>query len=488
MEIGFYFLIGVAVAAAALFVVLAVRAQSIRQTDTASHEAFRKPVDEAQAIQHFSKLLQQKTVWPRYEEPDYGQFEAFLPLLQSLYPRCFAAFETHTVNNYGILLRWKGRDERKQPAVLMSHYDVVAADETKWTLPPFCGEEHVGYIWGRGAVDTKCIIAALMEASETLLGEGFVPERDLYFSFTNNEETGGDTTPAVVEWFRTRGIRPWFVLDEGGAIVHAPAFGVKRDFAMVGVSEKGVIDAIVNVRGVPGHSATPKDTDATYRLIKVCNEIEHHQFEAHLSPATKEMLRSIAGYASFGTRLIFANLWLFSPLVKLIMSQNPETNAMLRTTVALTKLRGSDVINVIPTTAQAGFSVRVAPWDTDEKIIKRLRSIAGEHTELTSEYTVEPSPVSPTDNDAFALLAQTVDDVYPSVRAVPYVMNGGTDSKHFAAICENVYRFGGFRFTDEERAAMHGNDEKLKTESYLDGIQFYMKLLLNLNKGESPCN
>ncbi len=488
MELGFYFLIGVAVLAAVLFAVLAVRAQRIKAQERPPHEAFRKEIDEQKAIRDFSMMLQKKTIWPRGEAPDLAQFDAFLPLLQSMYPRCFAAFETNIVNGYGILLRWKGKDGTKLPVVLMAHYDVVAADESKWTLPPFCGEEHAGYIWGRGAVDTKCIIAALLEASETLLAEGFAPERDLYFSFTNNEETGGDTTPAVVEWFRARGIRPWFVLDEGGAIVHAPAFGVKRDFAMVGVSEKGVIDAIVNVRGVPGHSSTPKDTDSTYRLIKVCNEIEHHQFEAHLSPATREMLQSIAGYASFSTRLVFANLWLFSPLVKLIMSQNPETNAMLRTTVALTKLRGSDVINVIPTTAQAGFSVRVAPWDNDEKVIKRLRSISGEHTEITSEYTVEPSPVSPTDNDAFALLSETVDDVYPRVKTVPYVMNGGTDSKHFTGICENVYRFGGFRFSDEERAAMHGNDEKLKTESFLDGIQFYLKLLINLNKGETPCN
>ncbi|MBQ7597888.1 MAG: M20/M25/M40 family metallo-hydrolase [Clostridia bacterium] len=488
MEPGYYFLIGVAAAIAVVFAVLAIRAQKLKARPQQEHEAFFKPIDSAEALRRFSLLLQKKTVWPRNGTPDLTQFESFLPLLQELYPRCFAAFETHTVNDYGILLRWKGTDETKAPVVLMSHYDVVAADESKWTLPPFCGEEHAGYIWGRGAVDTKCILAALLEASETLLKEGFAPARDIYFSFTNNEETGGDTTPAVVEWFRSRGIRPWFVLDEGGAVVHAPAFGVKQDFAMVGVSEKGVIDAIVNVRGVPGHSATPKDTDSTYRLIKVCNEIEHHPFEAHLSPATKQMLREIAGYASFGMRLVFANLWLFAPLVKLIMSQNPETNAMLRTTVALTKLRGSDVINVIPTSAQAGFSVRVAPWDTDEKIIKRLRSIAGEHAELTSEYTVEPSPVSPTDCDAFALIADTVDAVYPAVKAVPYVMNGGTDAKHFASICENVYRFGGFRFSNEERASMHGNDEKLKTQSYLDGIQFYIKLLMNLNEGGSSCN
>ena len=485
---GHYVLIGVLLLLAALFAVLALRAVKLKGKEPPTHEPFQKDLDDEKAVRDFSLLLQKKTVWPRYGTPDLAEFESFLPLLQSLYPRCFAAFETHTINGYGILLRWKGSDEAKAPVVLMSHYDVVEADAAKWSLPPFCGEEHEGHVWGRGAVDTKCILTALMEASETLLAEGFTPKRDLYFSFTNNEETGGDTTPAVVDWFRARGIRPWMVLDEGGAVVFAPAFGVKREFAMVGVGEKGVVDAILNVRGVPGHSATPKSTDAPSRLIKACSEIERHPFEARLSPVTKKMLCEIAAYASFGMRLVIGNLWLFSGVVKLIMSRNAETNAILRTTTALTKLHGSETINVIPTAAQAGFSVRIAPWDSVEKVVRQLSSVAGEHSEITYDYAVEPSPLSPTDSDAFDLLSKTVDEVYPAVKTVPFVMNGGTDAKHFSSICDNVYRFGGFRFSAEERASMHGNDERLKTESYLRGVRFYVKLLMNLNEGETLCN
>ena len=196
------------------------------------------------------------------------------------------------------------------------------------------------------------------------------------------------------------------------------------------------------------------------------------------------MLSGIAAYAPFGYRLIFANLWLFGPLVKKIMSRNGETAAMLRTTAALTKLRGSSEINSIPNVAEVGMSVRVAPWDSTESALSRLREAAGEHADVTYDYKFEPSPFSPTDCDAFRLLAETVDAVYPGVPAVPYVMNGGTDSKHFAAVWPNVYRFAGFRFTAEERAGMHGNDERLSVGSYLDGVRFYRKLLENLNKGE----
>ena len=271
-----------------------------------------------------------------------------------------------------------------------------------------------------------------------------------------------------------------FVLDEGGAVVTSPALGVKGDYAMVGVSEKGVCDTIVTMHGLPGHSSTPKDTDAPMRLVRAIERIEQKPDPAVLSETTKYMLTEIARDASFALRIVFGNLWLFAPLVRKIMASNPETNAMVRSTVALTKLQGSHTVNVIPNEAVAAFSVRVAPWNTTQEMMDKIAAQAGEHADVTSEYRVEPSPVSPVKSDAFSLLQNVVDAVYPGVPAVPYVMNGGTDSKHFTRICDKVYRFAGFRFTNEERAAMHGNDETLRTESYLDGVQFYIQLLKSI--------
>lgn len=469
--------------AVVLIAVLVVRALRLRPQKTAAHEPYAPALDEEGAVRRFGETIRLATVWPRYGEVDRAPFDAFLPLLQKLYPRMFDTLETQILNEYGILCRWKGADSAR-PVVLMSHYDVVSADADKWQHPPFCGEVHDGEIWGRGTVDTKCILAALLEAGENLLAEGFTPQHDLYFSFTNNEETGGDTTPAIVSYLREKGVEPWFVLDEGGAVVESPALGVKQEFAMVGVSEKGVVDAILRVNGVPGHSSTPRASDSTYRLVDVLDRLRKAPFPSQLSPVTRQMLSRIAAYASFAYRLIFANLWLFAPLVKKIMSANGETAAMLRTTAALTKLQGSSEINSIPNTAEVGMSVRVAPWDSTESALSVLREAAGEHADVTYDYKFEPSQFSPTDCDPFRLLSDTIDSVYPGVPAVPYVMNGGTDSKHFAAVWPNVYRFAGFRFTAEERVGMHGNNERLSVASYLDGVRFYRKLLENLNKGE----
>lgn len=480
MRFFFCALLGIVIVFAA---VLTVRALRLKPPKTAERKAYTPEMDEEGAVERFCETIRLATVWPRYGEVDRAPFDAFLPLLKKLYPRMLDAIEVQTVNEYGLLCRWKGEDSEK-PVVLMSHYDVVSADADKWRHPPFCGEVFDGSVWGRGTVDTKCILAALLEAGEGLLAEGFRPRHDVWFSFTNNEETGGDTTPAIVARLREIGVTPWFVLDEGGAVVESPALGVKQEFAMVGVSEKGVVDAILKVSGVPGHSSTPRASDSTYRLVDVLERVRSAPFPTQLSPVTRQMLSSIAAYASFAYRLIFANLWLFTPLVKNLMRKNGETAALLRTTVALTKLQGSREINSIPNTAEVGMSVRVAPWDSTDSALARLREAAGEHVQVSFDYRFEPSPFSPTDCDAFRLLRDTIDAVYPGVPAVPYVMNGGTDSKHFAAVFENVYRFAGFRFTAEERAGMHGNDERLSVTSYLDGVRFYRKLLENLSKGE----
>ena len=469
-----------------LAAVLLARALRLRPKQTAEHAPYAPPMDADGALSRFGEIIRQRTVWPRYGEIDTAPFEAFLPLLQKLYPKLFAVLDVQIVNGYGLLLCWKGTGGGA-PVVLMSHYDVVSADPEKWTHPPFCGEVVDGAVWGRGTVDTKCILAALLEAGEQLVETGFQPARDVYFSFSNNEETGGSTTPAIVRWFREQNITPWFVLDEGGAIVHSPAFGVPKEFAMIGVSEKGVVDTLVRVSGVPGHSSMPRTTDSTYRLVDVLEKIRRAPFPEQLSDVTREMLRGIAAYSGFGIRLVFANLWLFAPLVKKIMRANGETAAMLRTTLALTKLQGSGEINSIPNTAEVGFSVRVAPWDSTESALRTITAAAGEHADVRYDYKFEPSPFSPTDCDAYRLLSRTVDDVYPGVPAVPYVMNGGTDSKHFTSICKNVYRFAGFRFTAEERAGMHGNDERLSAQSYLQGIHFYRKLLQNISEGECIC-
>ena len=460
--------------------VLLIRAALLRPAVSATESDPAPPENDEAAVGRFCEVLRKKTVWPREGTIEYEEFDAFLPLLRQLYPTVFANTEVFTVNQYGIIIRWRGRDPEKPPVILMAHHDVVSAQENEWTYPPFAAEIHDGSVYARGAVDTKCILTAVLEAQTRLMNGGFTPERDIYFISSNNEETGGDTSPAQMEWFRERGIRPYFVLDEGGAVINELPLGIRYEFAMIGVSEKGSLDVKLTATGAAGHSSAPEPANSTFRLTEAIDRIRDHPFPARLSPVVAQMLRKLGAHASFGLRIVFANLKLFSPVVKKVMAKGGETNAMIRTTSALTQLSGSDTINTIPTEAVAGYSVRVAPWNTTGEIEERIRSLVGEHVDVAIPYRHEPSPYTDFNAEAYRLIADTVRKVYPGADDAPYVMNGGTDSKHFTGICDNVLRFCGFRFTSAERHSMHGVDERLSLDAYLKGIEFYTELLRSL--------
>ena len=469
--------LAVIAAVAAVCVINAVRLKA-KPAKNAEH---KKEFDDETAVDRFCEILRKKTVWPRNGEIDYAEFDAFLPLLKELYPDAFSVLEVNIINNYGILLRWKGRNPGAKPYVLMAHYDVVEVDESKWNYPPFRAEIHDGSVYARGAIDTKCIISAELEAVTYLLKNGFEPESDIWFSYTNNEETGGDTTPAVVEFFKQNGVEPRFVLDEGGAIVNSPDLGVKDDLAMIGVCEKGICDTLVTAEAKPGHSSTPMPGDAPDLLVQCIEDIRKIHFRPKLAPAVRDMLKGIGAYCPFYLRLAIGNMWLFTPVIKTVMKHFGESNAVMHTTICLTQLKGSDTINVIPATAQAGYSVRIAPWDSVDKVLAKIQKAVGKKAKVTAEYSFEPSPVSDYKCREFDILKNTINTVYPDVGISPMIMTGGTDSKHFAKISRNVYRFAGFRFTSENLAGMHGNNESLDVKAYLDGIDFYIELIRNFN-------
>ncbi|MBQ7548732.1 MAG: M20/M25/M40 family metallo-hydrolase, partial [Clostridia bacterium] len=439
----------------------------------------REPAPDEGAVERFRTILRQKTVWNRDpSKTDLTPFEGFAEVVKNTYPRVYAAAQVTTVNRYGLVFRFPGKQPALDPVILMAHYDVVPAREDEWTYPPFGAEIHDGVVYARGAVDTKCIMCAVFEAVDRLLAEGFTTERDLYFISSNNEEIGGDTTPEMVKMFCDKGISPYMVLDEGGAVTDSLPLGVKTPFAMVGVSEKGVADLKVKIKNAGGHSSAPSKNDSCAQLVTVLNRISAHPHKAYLTPEIRKMLVSLAGHTGFLYRFIFANLNIFAPLVKRIMRSAPETNAMISTTAALTMLNGSEQINVIPSEASAGMSVRISTRDTVESAIGHIKKVCRDTgAEFETEYSFEPSPVSNTDCEQFALIADTVKAAYPDADIAPYVMSGGTDSKHFAKVCSNVYRFAGLEFSAEERASVHGKDEGLRVESFLRGIDFYTELI-----------
>lgn len=408
--------------------------------------------------------------------------QAFAQLHEALrdhFPLLHATLTLTPVGGHGLLFRWPGASAEK-PIVLMAHQDVVpiAGD---WTHDPFGGEIVDGVIHGRGTLDDKGQLVAICAAVEGLLADGFEPAYDVWLSFGSDEETTGAAARAAVEELRTQGVRPWFVLDEGGAVAFDAFPGIAAPIGVVGVAEKGTTDVRLRVTGDGGHSSTPRQNGPTARLARAITRLDRMSMPVQLPAPTVEMFERIAPYAAKPVRPVLANAGRLAPaLARLLARLGPEPAAMTRTTVAITTLEGSPAANVIASAATAGVNLRIMVGETVAEVVERLRSAIGdEQVEIEVVRAGEPSPVSPRD-EAFSLITATITEIFPESVPAPYTVMAATDSRFFYEISDRVYRFAPFRMTAAQRATIHAADENIRVDDYLDGIRFYRRLIESL--------
>ncbi len=446
-------------------------------------------ITEAPSVTALREILRLDTVaGASGEATDAAPFVELHRLLRTHFPRTHDLGEVVDVPPHGLLIRVPGdpdsRTASADPVVLMAHMDVVpVGDESRWSHPPLSGDVVDGVIWGRGTLDDKGQLVAAIAAVESLLAEGRRPARDVWLSFGSDEEVMGTCAQNAVTILRERGVTPWFVLDEGGAIASQAFPGVTRPLGVVGVSEKGVLSLRLTASGRGGHASRPTKGGPAARVAAAITRLERHPFPARLSPAALEMLRRLGPHLPRPTRPLVERAGRFPrALARVMVAAGPEAAALARTTVAVTTLSGSPAINVSPTSVRAGLNLRIAVGETAEAATDRIRRIVGKDIEVDVEESHDPSPISPIDDPAFALLEQTVSTVFPEAVPVPYVMYAATDARHFTTICPRVYRFAPFRMDAEQRESIHGYDERLGVEDFLDGVRWYRTLLDSLGE------
>lgn len=465
----------------ALIAVMVFNAVRFKAADNGPRTVEDVKVNGDRAQQNLSTLIKFETVSNAdYDKTDKAVFAAYRAKLKELYPNVTAASEYKELGNTAMLFKIKGKSS-ENPSVLMSHYDVVPVEEDRWQHPPFCGEIIDGVLWGRGTIDTKITMVGIMEALEDLLADGFMPENDLYLSFGGDEEVGGISAPAVVDYMEANGIKPALVLDEGGAVVDGVFPGVNKPIAVIGIGEKGIAQVEFTATSSGGHSSTPPVHTAVGKLAKTIVNLENKPFKAQVTEPVAGLFRKVGPHSPFALRMVFGNMWLFKGLLgRLASVLGGEINAMMRTTVAATMAQGSKQHNVLPNVATANVNVRLLNNVNQQQAQAHFDSVCSKDVTCRFISYQDASPYASTESQAWHKVEKAVGDTWRDAIVSPYLMLAGSDSRRFSRICRDVYKFSAMALSKEERGLIHNDNERIAVEKIDQCVEFFHRLIVQL--------
>ena len=435
--------------------------------------------DQDAAVSALQQLVQCKTVsYNDHSLEDEAEFRKLIDLLPRLYPNVFKACTFRELPDRALLFHWKGKSS-EEAAVMMAHYDVVPVNEENWEKPPFEGIIEDGILWGRGTLDTKVTFNGVLSAANHLIARGFQPEHDVYFAFSGGEEVNGKGAPNIVKHFEDKGIKLSMVVDEGGAVVENVFPGVKIPCGLIGIAEKGMMNVQYKTVSTGGHASSPKPHTPVGVLAAACKKVEDHPFKAHIEGPAALMFDTLGRYSTVLYRVIFANLWCFGWVLDVLgKTSGGEMNALMRTTSAFTQMQGSSARNVIPPEATMVANMRLNPADSVASALEYLKKTVGDkNVEITVLESFEPSPVSQVDCEAWDKVSAAVAETWRGCVVAPYLMVQCSDSRHYGRISDKVYRFSAMDLTKEERASIHGNNERIRVDCAARAVEFYIRLM-----------
>lgn len=448
------------------------------------------PVDEAGAAARLGEAVRLRTISSRDDVAlNADQFQQLHALLQSRFPKTHVALRREVVGGQSLLYTWPGSNPKLQPMLLMAHQDVVpvaSGTEKDWAVDPFSGVVKDSFVWGRGAWDDKGNLMAQLEAVELLLLSAYQPERTVYLAFGADEEIGGLRGAArIAALLKERKVRLELVLDEGLLITDGIMPGLKQPAALIGVAEKGYLSVVLKMSATPGHASMPppKGTSAIAMMSAALKRIDDDQLPGGIRGVAGDMFATIAPEMSGFSRVALSNLWLFGPIVQKQLEGAASTNAMLRTTTALTVINAGNKDNVLPGRAEATVNFRLLPGDTKEQVMARVRTQVTEATGrdnfalVALPGAVNASKVAPVNSAQFQLINRTVREVFPGVLVAPGLMIAASDSIHFGEISDHIFKFSPVRAKAEDLARFHGTNERIAVSNLAEMIRFYHRFL-----------
>lgn len=469
----------------ALMLVVGALTIPSRQPIVAPLAADAHPIDAELVATKLSAIVKRRTVSTSLDVPaPAAELDALHGDLASAFPKVHAALAREIIGEHSLLFTWKGKDDAKKPIILCAHMDAVPVEngtEAAWTHPPFDGAIEGGFVWGRGALDDKGSLVAILAAVEALLDEGFTPARTVYLAFGHDEEISGKQGAArIAQTLASRGVHAELALDEGSAIVEGVVTDVPAPVAAIGIAEKGYVSVDLETAIPGGHSSMPARDNALTVLARAVERLQGDSMPARIDGATAQFFAWAAPEMRFGPRLALANTWVTGPLVRRMLGRSPTLGASLRTTTAVTVFHAGVKDNVVPAVANATVNFRVLPGDTTDDVLAHVsRVIDDPRIKATPQAgsRTEPSRVSSVEARGFGLLARTVREVFPGTVVAPSLVLGATDGRYYAGVADDVYRFFPFRLGAEDLKRIHGKDERIGVGVLADGVRFYRRFL-----------
>ena len=471
---------------AAFLVITLIRAAFFVPNKRTYEPLSEEAVDHDRVMKHLTRAIQIPTVsYPDPADVDWAQFERFHAFLKESYPRIHQKLSCEVVPPANLLYRWKGKDSTLDPIAMLAHQDVVPVEEgteNGWTHPAYEGYNDGEYIWGRGALDMKNHLIAVMESVETLLEEGFEPERDVYLLFGDDEEVVASENSGARKLMKTlqeRGVHLDCVLDEGGAILPAKVGGILDKYlAGIGVAEKGYADFEISISSKGGHSSQPPQHTALGELAGVIQNLENHPCKARMTDMVHSLFQKIGRNVSYPARIVTCNLWLLKPLILAVMKKIPPAASLVRTTTGVTMAQGSPAANVLPQRASVTVNFRMVPGDSIAGVEHHIRKVVqNKNIEIKLLKGKEPSKISPTDSRCFAILEELCMRTNPDNIVAPYLVMGGTDACNYEPICENIYRFAPFVVDTSLLLCTHSTDERIPIQDLKEGVAFFKQYI-----------
>jgi acetylornithine deacetylase/succinyl-diaminopimelate desuccinylase-like protein len=381
----------------------------------------------------------------------------------------------------GLVLAHIPGSEPLKPLLINHHMDVVAADPTQWTHPPFSGAVADGFVWGRGTLDTKNLGVVFLLALESLIKEGVTFRRPIIFSAVPDEETGGSQGMRWLVQNHLAALDPEWVWDEGSGGFKG-VFGPQVMFG-VAVAEKQIQHLRLVATGEPGHGSLPHNNNANVTLLNAIQRVLRSPRPLRVNTSAAEMFKSIAATQKFPASVLLRNL--SNPLVLNLaakrLSADKLTNALLRDTISLNVLKAGYKVNVIPERAEAEMDCRLLP-DTDADEFHRWlkERIADERVKVEIIESSPPSGTAPLDNPFYKAVTNAVTRHAPGASIFPLLMPGGTDGRYFRQRGYAAYGFGPLILAREDISRPHGIDERISIENLVLGVKMARDIIVEL--------